>query len=162
METFTRLFGSLLLFVYHCFDRVVINGYLGGLSRPGQVVHFFQHVVGEPVIGQFELFPNNKVFEKAAVVLSDRVPYGGEPQEAEQLLSIFLRRVNETAVLKGVIPDPLQGTVGALPVEKYFEAVTQLRRLKGPVEITAVTTETIFSAGPLHIAIQVQSVPSLQ
>jgi len=52
VETFTRLFGSLLLFVYHCFDRVVINGYLSGLSRPGQVVYFFQNVVGEPVIGK--------------------------------------------------------------------------------------------------------------
>jgi hypothetical protein len=31
METFTRLFGSLLLFVYHCFDRMMINGYLRGL-----------------------------------------------------------------------------------------------------------------------------------
>ena len=40
METFTKLFGSLLLFVYHCFDRIVIHGYLSGLSRPGQVVHF--------------------------------------------------------------------------------------------------------------------------
>jgi hypothetical protein len=28
METFHRLFGSLLSFVYHCFDRVVIQGYL--------------------------------------------------------------------------------------------------------------------------------------
>jgi hypothetical protein len=52
VETFTKLFGSLLLFVYHCFDRVVINGYLSGLSRPGQVAYFFQHVVGEPVIGK--------------------------------------------------------------------------------------------------------------
>ena len=52
METFTELFGSLLLFVYHCFDRLVIHGYLSGLSRPGQVVHFFQNVVGEPVIGK--------------------------------------------------------------------------------------------------------------
>jgi hypothetical protein len=50
VETFTRLFGSLLVFVYHCFDRVVINGYLSGLSRPGQVVYFFQKVLGEPVI----------------------------------------------------------------------------------------------------------------
>ena len=25
MQTFTRLFGSLLLFVYPCFDRVVIS-----------------------------------------------------------------------------------------------------------------------------------------
>lgn len=50
METFTKLFGSLLVFVYHCFDRVVIHGYLSGLSRPGQVVHFFRDVVGEKVI----------------------------------------------------------------------------------------------------------------
>jgi hypothetical protein len=52
METFTKLFGSWLLFVHHCFDRVVIHGYLSGLSRPGQVVHFFQQVVGEPVVGK--------------------------------------------------------------------------------------------------------------
>jgi len=52
VETFTRLFGSLLLFVYHCFDRVVINGYLSGLSRSAQVAYFFHNVVGEPVIGE--------------------------------------------------------------------------------------------------------------
>ena len=27
MELFTKLFGSLLVFVYHCFDRIVIHGY---------------------------------------------------------------------------------------------------------------------------------------
>ena len=26
METFAKLFGSLLVFVYHCFDRIVIHG----------------------------------------------------------------------------------------------------------------------------------------
>ncbi len=52
METFTRLFGSLLLFVYPCFDRVVISGFPSGLSRPLQVVYFFQNAVGEPVIGK--------------------------------------------------------------------------------------------------------------
>jgi hypothetical protein len=28
METFMKLFGSFLVFVYHCFDRLVIQGYL--------------------------------------------------------------------------------------------------------------------------------------
>ena len=40
MERFTKLFGNLLVFVYHCFDRIVIHGYLSGLSRPEQVVYF--------------------------------------------------------------------------------------------------------------------------
>src|SRR3974390_2171757 len=46
MDLFTQLFGSLLAFVYHGFDRIVIYGYLSRLSRPEQVVHFVRNVVG--------------------------------------------------------------------------------------------------------------------
>jgi hypothetical protein len=52
MELFTQLFGDLLAFVYHCFDRIVIYGYLSGLARPEQVVHFFRQVVGVPVVSK--------------------------------------------------------------------------------------------------------------
>jgi hypothetical protein len=38
MELLTRRFGDLLTVVYRCFDRIVIHGYLCGLSRPEQVV----------------------------------------------------------------------------------------------------------------------------
>jgi hypothetical protein len=46
MEEFARLFGSLLTFVYHCFDRIVILGHLPLLTRPEHIVHFFRHVHG--------------------------------------------------------------------------------------------------------------------
>jgi hypothetical protein len=46
METFRKLLGSLLTFVYHCFDRVVIQGYLPLLTRPEHIVHFFRDVHG--------------------------------------------------------------------------------------------------------------------
>jgi hypothetical protein len=52
MELFTQLFGDLLAFVYHCFDRIVIHGYLSGLSRPEQVVYFFREVLGIPVVSK--------------------------------------------------------------------------------------------------------------
>ncbi len=52
MELFTKLFGDLLAFVYHCFDRIVIHGYLSALSRPEQVVHFFRQIVGVPVVSK--------------------------------------------------------------------------------------------------------------
>src|SRR4051794_9725381 len=52
MELFTRLFGNLLVLVYHCFDRIVIHGYLSGLSRPEQVVHFVRQVHGIPVVSK--------------------------------------------------------------------------------------------------------------
>src|SRR2546422_9492469 len=44
MELFTNLFGSLLAFVYHCFDRIVILGYVPLLIRPENIAHFFQNV----------------------------------------------------------------------------------------------------------------------
>ena len=50
MELFTQLFGHLLAFVYHCFDRIVIHGYLTRLSRPEHVVHFFREITGAAVI----------------------------------------------------------------------------------------------------------------
>ena len=50
MEVFSRLFGSLLAFVYHCFDRLVIQGYLPLLCRPEHLVHFYRDVLGiEPI-----------------------------------------------------------------------------------------------------------------
>jgi hypothetical protein len=52
MDVFVQLFGTLLVFVYHCFDRIVINGYLNGLSRPEQVVHFVREVLGIPVVSK--------------------------------------------------------------------------------------------------------------
>jgi hypothetical protein len=52
MDLFTKLFGNLLAFVYHCFDRIVIHGYLSALSRPEQVVHFVRKVVGVPVVSK--------------------------------------------------------------------------------------------------------------
>lgn len=44
METFRTLFGSLLGWVYHCFNRIVIQGYLPLLTRPEHLVHFFRDV----------------------------------------------------------------------------------------------------------------------
>src|SRR5258708_33470588 len=44
MELFTKLYGSLLAFVYHCFDRIVILAYLPLLTRPENIVHFFHNV----------------------------------------------------------------------------------------------------------------------
>src|SRR3954447_3581764 len=52
MDLFTRLFGDLLAFIYHCFDRIVIHGYLSGLARPEQVVYFFREVLGIPVVSK--------------------------------------------------------------------------------------------------------------
>src|ERR1700682_5351701 len=78
MELFTKLFGDLLLFVYHCFDRIVINGYLSGLSRPEQVVYFFRDVIGVPVIDKAVLSQRTEVYRNwvESYAANHRLPIG--------------------------------------------------------------------------------------
>ena len=46
MDRLSDLFGERVQFRYTCLDRIVLHGYLDGLQRPGQLVHFFHEVVG--------------------------------------------------------------------------------------------------------------------
>jgi hypothetical protein len=50
MQRFIKLFGPYLQWVYHCFDRIVINGYLSFLTRENNVAYFFREVCKKPKI----------------------------------------------------------------------------------------------------------------
>jgi hypothetical protein len=62
MEEFARLFGSLLTFVYHCFDRIVILGRLPLLTRPENIVHFFRNVHDQAILSSLSLAPAALLF----------------------------------------------------------------------------------------------------
>ena len=44
MEKLARLFGRSMRFAYHCFDRIMIRGYLSALARPENIVYFFRTI----------------------------------------------------------------------------------------------------------------------
>ena len=46
MDRLSAVFGERVQFRYTCLDRIVLHGYLTGVQRPGQLVHFFHDVVG--------------------------------------------------------------------------------------------------------------------
>jgi len=64
METFAKLFGSLLALVYHCFDRIVIQGYLPLLTREAHIVHFFRDVHGIYPITKQALAQRTKEYQR--------------------------------------------------------------------------------------------------
>ena len=76
METFRALFGSLLLFVYHCFDRIVIQGYLPLLTRPAHIVHFFRDVHGLSPITKDALAKRTQEYQQwvEAYARNHRIP----------------------------------------------------------------------------------------
>jgi hypothetical protein len=97
METFISLFGKLIVFVYHCFDRIVINGYLSMLSRPENVVYFFRQVVGEPVITKEVLAKRTEDYQSwvEAFARNHHIPmqWAEKGVRKEEFIEPFLHRM---------------------------------------------------------------------
>src|SRR5947199_10711128 len=100
MDVFVQLFASLLVFVYHCFDRIVINGYLNGLSRPEQVVHFVREVLGIPVVSKEVLSQRTNDYRNwvEAFARNHKVPieWAGKGVRKEDYVRHWLRRMERT------------------------------------------------------------------
>ena len=64
MELFLKLFCPYLQWVYHCFDRIVINGHLSGLLRENQIVYFFQKVCGHAKVTKEILSERTQVYQQ--------------------------------------------------------------------------------------------------
>ena len=76
MDTFNKLFGSLLALVYHCFDRLVIQGYLPLLTREEHIVHFFRDVHATYPITKDALRKRTKEYQQwvEAFARNHRIP----------------------------------------------------------------------------------------
>lgn len=100
MERFTKIFGDLLVFVYHCFDRIVIHGYLSGLSRPEQVVYFFRNVLGISVIDKNVLGQRTTDYQNwvEAFALNHTIPieWAEKGVRKEDYVAPVLRRMERT------------------------------------------------------------------
>ena len=92
METFHTLFGSLLGFVYHCFDRIVIQGYLPLLTRPEHIVHFFRDVHGVSPLTKDALAKRTQEYQQwvEAFARNHRIPI--EWPDAEALKTKKLKK----------------------------------------------------------------------
>ena len=125
MDSFTRLFGNLLVFVYHCFDRIVINGYLNGLSRPEQVVHFVRQVLGIPVVSKEVLSQRTNDYQSwtEAYARNHKIPieWAGKGVRKEDYVLPALRRMEKRKAfgVYFIFKSMEQGRTFRISVPKY-------------------------------------------
>src|SRR5258708_2223891 len=125
MELFTRLFGDLLVFVYHCFDRIVIHGYLSGLSRPEQVVHFFRQVLGLALVDKEVLRQRTRDYQAwvEAYASNHRIPmeWAEKGVRKEDYVLPALRRMDKTNThgVYFIFKSMEQGRTFRITVPKY-------------------------------------------
>ena len=116
-------------------------------------------VYGEPVIGHISIFPNYYVYRLGQTVHMAIVDMEDDAVSPEETMMAFLQKVNGEAIKQGILPDPLQGTVGAISGTEFYDAVNALKRNKGKVTLVATAKNDTYTAGPLKIRIHIQGTP---
>ena len=116
-------------------------------------------VYGEPVVGHLSVFPNRHIYKQGQTVYMTIVDVGQNSIQAEEAVMRFLNQVNVAAVKEGVLPDPIQGTVGAISGTEFYDAVNAAKRFNGKITMTATAQNDTYTAGPLNIEIHIQGTP---
>ncbi|MBQ7723378.1 MAG: DUF3084 domain-containing protein [Selenomonadaceae bacterium] len=112
-------------------------------------------VRGEPVRSRLELYPNELIFKKGEVILSKTYELG-EDVEPETILRDFLTEINRIAAEKGVLTDPLTGSVGRMEGTQLYEVLDSIMTAKGQIQLTAKAREKTDSIGPLRLNIKLE------
>ncbi len=110
---------------------------------------------GEPIRTTLELYDNDTVFAKDEFITA-RAYEIAEKGLAEEIVRDFLRQVNRAAVEKGVLPDPIRGTVGVMEGTQFYQLVDAIAELKGPIVLTAYAREETKTMGPLRLSVKLE------
>ena len=114
-------------------------------------------VRGEEVRTTLELYPNSIIYRDKEFIIARLYELGlGDDSEAEQTVMNFLKDVNFAATTKGILPDPLRGTVGVMEGAQFYEVVAKLKGQRGPVILSAYANGDTDASGPLRLKINVE------
>jgi len=127
-------------------------------SPTSMVVRVVAHrntVGAEQVVAHLELYPNKQIFAQGDIIARATVNVASE-HDIESVVLQFLQQVNSSAVEKGMLVDPLNGTVGSIRGIELFNTVAQLKRKGGSIALQAVALSDTSVAGPLAIKLLVE------
>jgi hypothetical protein len=113
VDRLLELLGPAVQWVYTCWDRIVLNGYLERLQRPENLVHFFHNVVGIACIEPAVLEQRTNAYKTwvRRVTDDEGIPVLAAPKgvRKEELVEPYYRRVKGAAGVVCVLTSMEQG-----------------------------------------------------
>ncbi len=115
-------------------------------------------IKGEPVHTAVELYENDIIYRKNEFVIAKTFDVTDLTEdEAENLLLDFLRDANAAAGNRGVLRDPIRGSVGVMDGAQFYTLVDKLLPLSGTVKLTAFARDDTDAAGPMRLNIKIEA-----
>ena len=114
-------------------------------------------VRGEPIRTHVELYPNRTIYQKNELVFAEKMTLQGKVvNEAEGTVINFLKHINTAAVKKGILADPIKGSVGVMSGNQFYDVVNSLVSIRGDIILSAYAAEPTDALGPLRLKIKVE------
>ena len=109
-------------------------------------------VRGEVVRASLELYKNSIIYGSKELIIAK--PYTlrrHDDEEAEMVAMDFLMNINQAAVIKGILPEPLRGSVGVIEGAQFYNLVQNLQSCTDHIVLSAYARDATDALGPLRI-----------
>jgi uncharacterized protein (DUF3084 family) len=120
-----------------------------------RILSALNYLEGESqVIAVPQVALNNEIFPQEAVISTlTLTPSTLTDEQILARINALFSAANRRAIESGVLPDPVTGTVGSFRQIELFRFVLALKERNddGLIEIQAITSERVFSSGPLTL-----------
>ena len=113
-------------------------------------------VRGDEVRASVELYPNRIIYHNGELIIARVYAPEGLGNASEQTVMAFLREVNAAASAKGILPDPIRGTVGVIEGAEFYSLVQELAAHTNPVVISAYAVGDTDAMGPLRLKFKME------
>lgn len=117
-------------------------------------------VRGEEVRASLELYKNSIIYKDREFILARPIALKGAGSGgAEQAVMSFLKEVNAAASAKGILPDPIRGSIGVMDGAQFYEVVNAINGMHGTVVLSAYAKGDTDALGPLRLIIKEEQMP---
>ena len=122
-----------------------------------RVVASGNQIRGEEIRASLELYRNSIIFQPHEFILARAYRIDGSQKGvAEEALMDFLGGVNQTAQSRGILPDPIRGTVGVIEAAQFYDVVNRIAPYRDGFVLSAYAREATNALGPLRLDVKVE------
>jgi hypothetical protein len=113
-------------------------------------------VLGQTLECVVSIFDSDLIYKEGEVLMRETLRGSAIHEDAANVLYTMLKRINRSAVSKGILPDPYSGTVGNLDSLDFYDIVDQIVENGDERTVTVLAARDIYTEGPVYVKIEVK------
>ncbi len=108
-------------------------------------------VEGEAVASKLECYPSGLIYKENEVLYSHTFTPDTSRQEIEETVFQALKTLNQNAVGRGILRDPISGNVGSIDTAEFLDALDHITEVENNISLEIVAARDIYTEGPLRV-----------